>query len=303
MDGNEDLTHDLISQEDPARKRARMCAVVIAIALSVLYGVVFLARPVVSSPPWLVDALRYPSRSVYMLINSAFSMMQGERPAILTRSGIYLLLVAGLVPWAVLGMIRRGRPSDLGFRRPNRYAWRFLAIGYVCSIPFQVWMVRGSGFANPYLGQLERAGAAAFILYYCVNMLTEHFCLHGVILGVCRWDHRWPPPAPTVERDETDSGGRLLRWVGLAQPTDGARGIRGITRWLGLPDGCLPAMMTSTLLFGLVHLGKNPRELVLSLPGGLALAYIAYRSNTWLTTFVLHLATAGTALLMILLWN
>jgi membrane protease YdiL (CAAX protease family) len=72
-----------------------------------------------------------------------------------------------------------------------------------------------------------------------------------------------------------------------------------LTRWIGLPADCVPAILTSTTLFGLVHVGKDPRELLLSLPGGVALAYIAYRTNSWLTVFVLHLATAGTAFLMI----
>lgn len=272
--------------------------VAVAIVLSALYGLIFLARPVLSEPTWLRHAANYPSRAVYALIDDLLRLVGSDPPTML-RSGLYLFLVAGVVPWVVVALLGRGRPADVGLRRPNRYAWRFLCVGYLISVPFQMWMVRGPGFASPYLREFERAGITAFILYYCVNMLTEHFCLHGVVLGVCRPGHRWPPPAPTGPV-HTNLRSGLLRWIGLAQPTTGIVGLRRIIRWIGLPDGCLPALLTSAMLFGLVHLGKNPRELLLSLPGGLVLAYIAYRTNSWLTPFILHLATAGTAFLMIL---
>ena len=61
----------------------------------------------------------------------------------------------------------------------------------------------------------------------------------------------------------------------------------------GLPDGCLVAIVCSGFLFAAVHLGKNPRELLLSLPGGLASAYLAYRCNSWLVPATLHVAVAA----------
>ena len=59
--------------------------------------------------------------------------------------------------------------------------------------------------------------------------------------------------------------------------------------------------MISALLFAAVHLGKDPRELILSLPGGIALGYISYRTNTWLIPFLLHASTAGMACALMLL--
>jgi membrane protease YdiL (CAAX protease family) len=69
-----------------------------------------------------------------------------------------------------------------------------------------------------------------------------------------------------------------------------------IARWLGLPEGCLWAMTLQALLFGLVHFGKAPAELLMSFPGGLALAYVAYRCNSFLVPMLLHAATALTTL-------
>jgi membrane protease YdiL (CAAX protease family) len=87
----------------------------------------------------------------------------------------------------------------------------------------------------------------------------------------------------------------------MAQPLGEARGFSRITCWLGLPTGCPIAIFASAALFGLIHGTKDFRELLLSIPGGIALAYLAYRTNSWLTPFVLHALTAGTACAM-LLW-
>ena len=46
----------------------------------------------------------------------------------------------------------------------------------------------------------------------------------------------------------------------------------------------------------MVHLGKDWREAVLSLPGGIAVAYVAYRGDSWGIPFLLHALTAGTTL-------
>ena len=62
-----------------------------------------------------------------------------------------------VVPWLGLILAGGGRPYDLGFRRPNRVGWRVLFVGYVVSVPFLVWMARGSDFAAYYLPQLRRA--------------------------------------------------------------------------------------------------------------------------------------------------
>ncbi len=247
-------------------------------------------------------AMAYPSRCAYGLIDWTFAVASIKLDVPELRRGAYLVLVAGLVPWAVLALIGRGRPYDLGFRKPNLYGWRIILLGFLISLPFLVWMVHGKGFGTPYLAELERAGTVAFVLYYLANMTTEHFLLHGVLLAVCRVGQKWPPPAP-VRAVTVARLGRVLNWVGLAQPTGSLRGPRRLTRWMGLPDGCVAAILVSTILFGLVHLGKDPRELTMSLPGGLALAWIAYRTNTWLTTLILHLATAGTTCLMIVALN
>lgn len=270
----------------------------LGIAGSIVYCHLFLVRLDARWPDSFRRLCVTVSNSLRRAIGSTLGQLGWDTPGPPLSNGIYLFLAVGVLPYLIASLSGRWRLSDLGLRVPNRLAWRTIGLGFVLSLPFLWWMTGGERFAGPYLAELRRAGALAFCLYYLVNMLTEHFLIHGVVLGMCRRDGRWPV-APKVCEDGASGFRRVLRWLGLAQPTEGAAGTVGVMRWMGLPAGCVPALVTSTLLFALVHWGKDSRELLLSAPGGLALAYIAFRTNSWLTPFLLHLITAGAACLMI----
>ena len=274
-------------------------SIALAIGLSVVYCTAFFVGPRASWPAAIRDAMRNAPRCTFLVMDWGFQHL-GMAPARnQLRAGIYLVAMTVIVPWIVMAVLGRGRPSDIGFRRPNRFGWRLTALSYLISLPFLLWMAGGAKFATQYLSELKRAGAVPFLVYYLVNMAGEHFLLHGVILAACRAGRRWPVTGPTLP--VTARGVRaFLQRLGLAQPTEDAKLPRRLTRWIGLRDGCVPPILASATLFGLVHVGKDPRELLLSLPGGLALAYLAYRSNTWLIPFIIHTATAGTALLILL---
>ena len=295
--------HCLTDATETAAVSARLAgsrlSISAAIGLAAAYCLLFLVQPPESWPVPLRTAMHPPSQWVYHGIDATISVLGLEHSSPQLRGAAYLVVVAGVVPWLAMALIGRGHPRAMGFRRPNRYAWRMGSVGYLIAFPALVWMVNSPGFAGSYLGELRRAGAVSFTLYYLANMLTEHFFLHGLLLALFRYRRRWPHPAPVAV---TTSTGLLaaLEWLGLAQSTEGTCGWKRCTRWMGLPNGCVPAVLASAALFGLVHLGKDPRELLLSVPGGVALGYIAYRTNTWLTTFFLHVATASTALLMIM---
>lgn len=216
---------------------------------------------------------------------------------------VKLTVVSGLLPWLAMAAIGRWRPSEMGTRIPNRYGWRVLVVAYVIAMPFLFWMVRGADFADTYLPAWRRS-ASIFLGYYLTNMLWEHFLFHGVMLAAFRGDRRWPAAAP-IDGAPRTGWIRPLHWIGLAQTrgkTEDARAgaWQRTVRWFGLPQGCVFAIVGSGLLFGFIHWGKDARELVLSLPGGVAMAYLAYRTNSWLVPFLLHLATAGTAFIILL---
>ena len=103
-------------------------------------------------------------------------------------------------------------------------------------MPRFFWMVVGVGFADYYPPQL-RLGASAFLTYYAVNMISEHFLFHGVMLAALRRGVRWPSPAK-VNTEPACGWNRPLRWIGLAQPIADERGagrVPQFVEWL-LPD-------------------------------------------------------------------
>lgn len=310
-------------------------------SLALVLGAAYCLTFLVSGDGWLptvmVEKLRVPRGLLWGALRSLIGTeISGAREWI---DGGYLAIVGIGGPWLVMALLGRGRPRVIGVRRPNRFGGRMLVVAFACSLPFLWWMVGGSGLADYYLPHLRRAGAFAFLTYYTINMLGEHFLLHGVMLAALRPGLRWPDaaPSPSITNEPTVSATelsllvRFLRWIGWAQPeaneesfrraegsspgggqawngesalrsrTRLARGWNSVRTWIGLPRGCLLGVIGSALLFALVHVGKDPRELVLSLPGGIALAYLAYRTDSFLTPFFLHLATAGTALGMMLM--
>ncbi len=289
--------------------------VVAAVVLAGAYVVCFLVRGLDRGQLPLLDAAKVVRRWMHSRISDGFEILGVASASPELRDGVYLLAIGLLIPWLIAALLGVGRPSDIGFRRPNRFAWRIVLVGYTLAIPFLWWIIHSPGFATGYLPHYERAGTA-FLGYYLTNMFAEHFLFHGFMLGVFRVGHRWPGPAPVMEPTRSGARGCLV-WLGLAQsapivPVSCGTGLQPVksqvenpchtpvTRWLGLPGGCWPAIVVSATLFYAVHLGKDPREALMSLPGGVALAYIAYRTNSWLTPFVLHLLTAVTALLMLL---
>lgn len=205
-------------------------------------------------------------------------------------------VVMGLVvPWLVMAAISRGRPRDIGLRAPNRIGWRLIPLAYLLSVPALFLMARAPSTRLWYEKQLAGRSMLDLLGTYLVVIVAEHFTFHGVLLGLLRSDRRWP----VIEKDAAVEGPfwqKALRFVGLAQPTSGRAGADKAMGWLGLPEGCLAAMVYSAAVFGVCHIGKSPSEALLSFPGGLALGYVAYRSNSLLVPLALHVATGLTAL-------
>lgn len=253
----------------------------------------------VHAPQWFPAIIGQTSQeartSIFTALHRAMTLLTGSARGSEVVTTIYLVVFAGALP-LLLSRAAGRRPADLGWQKPNRLALRYFVLGFAFSCPFLLWMVQSPTIANSYLGQLRRLGFPLFAAFYFLNMLTEHLLLHGVVLGLGRPDGRWgrpaviPPAGPGLLK--------TLRYLGMAVPYAG-----NPSQWLGLAPGCLVPMFVSALLFGMVHLGKDTRELMLAFPGGLAQAYIAFRSNSWLTPFAIHLATASMALIMMLVAN
>lgn len=269
------------------------------VLFAVLYTGWFLVFPSREWPQTVRSVMLWPRPIVNQSVQQALHTVGVDTVTREWRHGAYFFLIMAVVPVVLLAVLGRWRPADFGFRLPNRIAWRVLIFSYIFSLPFNWWMVHSPGFSDPYLSRLDRAGVTAFLAYFLFVFFAEHLYCQGVVLAWCRSDWRWPRP-PGLAADCPGGLGRALQWLGWRQPVGDAKGIRAMTRWIGLPDGCLTAVIVGGLLFGAVHLGKDPRELLLSIPGGTALAYIAFRTNSWTVPFALHATNAATSLLMMI---
>ncbi len=257
--------------------------------------------------PWNWKSVHH--RSLYKLQNQAREFtMDALKPAYrligfeeTNRYALhagYLILTGVAIPWLAWHMLGRGQLGTLGVRSINRVGWRILFVSYIVALGPVLWMAQSPGFDRYYLDQIERISGRGFLAYYFFSLIAEHFLCQGFILAAFRVGGRWP-----ASPDHTDGGSNraiaCFRWIGLAQPTSGATGMRAVRRWLGLRPHCAIPILFAGFVFGLLHLGKDPREFMLSFPGGVALAYIAYRTNSLFTPMLLHTATAGTAMLAI----
>ncbi len=273
----------------------------LAVVVVTLYSTIFIARISAFVPNEYRSIALAPSKAIRSGIDQVVKFAGIKDFNRDVRAVTYLVIVAGVIPLIATWTLRR-RFCDVGTRWPNRYGLRMIVIAILLATPFLVWMVNSPEIAKSYVAEWKRNAPAVFLACYTFNMLTEHFLIQGVILGFCHTSGRWPTSVPTsITHGHSHSSNivvRFLGWLGLAQPIDRDSTTNPLAQWLGLPRGCFAAILTSALVFGLIHVGKDVRECILSFPGGLAIAYIAYRTDSWLTPFFIHASTAGIAFAM-----
>ncbi len=283
----------------PAHTWQNWLAPLLAICLTTIYVGLVIAAPLPFLGTTVADFGAALQSYLRGLISDSLRQLGFQKPSFFLRHGTYLIAYGLAVPWIVATVISRGRPRDLGIRLPQAPAGRLLALSVCIAMPFLIWMVFSPGIADDYVPQFRR-GMIPAMSYYLANMSAEHFLLHGLALALFRPGLRWPAEAPPLSPSEGHWFVRMLRWIGLAQDVEGRRGMAAVVRWMGLTEGCVPAIIGSGALFGLVHVGKDPRELLLSIPGGFASAYLAYRTGSMFLPFALHVCTGGLALLMMM---
>ncbi|MHC5110864.1 MAG: CPBP family intramembrane glutamic endopeptidase [Planctomycetota bacterium] len=286
-----------------------------------LYSGILFVIPGSWCPERLRDLWRRPRHWAGEQIEASWIQFGIPEPGINLINGTYFVLTAALIPLVILAIARRGyRPTslarqrhgsgqasslwvtllnDLGLRKPNRLCLRFLVIAVLVVTPLLWWMVRAPGVAEGYFNWVSKHGWASVAAYYVVVLFVEHLFFHGVILSLASPGGVFPTPEPLVASGR-GSVGRVLAWLGLGQ-TDTTPGEAGkVYPWLGLPRGCAFAILLAGILFGMAHAGKNPRELLLSFPGGILCGFLAIRANSWLVPWLIHLGIGGSATLMML---
>ena len=199
-------------------------------------------------------------------------------------------LVLGLCIPSVLVWLSRRRLRDVGFAWPNLLGRRLILASVVLSVPFGVYFL----FA---LNLLKSPSMATWPWAIgLVAMLPEHFLICGVTVAVLLPGRRLPEHVPLAKL-AGPWWRRGLRWLGLAQPGSSVLG------WGGLTAESLMAVTLSGMVFGVVHFGKPTPELILSFPGGMAVAYVTLRSGSIWPAIIAHWSMNLVPVAMILIYH
>ncbi len=194
---------------------------------------------------------------------------------------LVLEFAIGLVPAA--GLVAWWRSINaVGLGWPNVLGRRLIAVSVLVSVPFGFWLVRAAPTTS-------HANWAEFRETLVLMTLTipEHALICGTLVGLMLPGRRLPEVVP-VAAVTGSLPGRALRWLGLAQPSSPPGPSKALA-WFGLTPESLLAIVCSGVVFWLAHFGKpNLTEVALSLPGGIAVAYMTLRSRSIWPALIAH---------------
>jgi membrane protease YdiL (CAAX protease family) len=193
-----------------------------------------------------------------------------------------------LVVWVILGMVvptalvyLSGLTlADVGIGMPNALGWRMIVLGIVVSIPFGILLLNNKNYDT---GQNPVSPVSIMTL---LSMIPEHFLVTGVCTALMLPGRRLPSDV-SLEPVEGNFIEKSLRWLGLAQSSANADSNR-ILDWFGLTWVSLFAIVASGAVFRMIHLGKDDLELMLSFPGGVAIAYMTLRCHSIWPSVISH---------------
>ena len=193
-----------------------------------------------------------------------------------------------LVVWVILGMVVPAfllylsgiKLTDVGMGIPNSLGWRMIILGIVVSIPFGVLLLNSKNYDT---GQNPLSQDYIMSL---LSMIPEHFLVTGVCTALMFPGRRLPRDV-SLEPVEGNFIEKGFRWFGLAQSSANA-GSNRILAWFGLTWVSLFAIVASGAVFRMIHLGKDDLELMLSFPGGVAIAYMTIRCNSIWPSVISH---------------
>jgi len=181
-----------------------------------------------------------------------------------------LCFISSMVIPIIIILIRGRKLTDFGLGMLNRLGIRLTSIAILVSIPFGLWIQ----LASPYPHRLTTMYVLSLF-----NKIPEHFLILGILTALMLPHRRLPNPA-YMAPIEGSTGRKILRWLGVAQPMTIDSDNRTLA-WFGLNWTSLFAIVVSGLVFYMLHLGRaNPVEVALSLPGGMLVAYITFRTHS-----------------------
>ena len=192
-----------------------------------------------------------------------------------------LVACLGGVALPALLMRLRGRHwRDVGVRWPNMLGWRYVAIGIGVGVLMAVAFV----WERKRLSGVDLPMNIREALLLLASSVPEHLCISGFVLASLL------PRERIAKQPSLPARHGILAWLGLGAVNPTWSAWPGLFGWLGLRNwGEVAAISGAALVFGFVHLGARPIELVTSFPGGWLIAYMTLRSGSVLPAWLIHL--------------
>jgi len=199
------------------------------------------------------------------------------------------VVLGAVVPLVLMAALRR-RPADVGLGLPNRWGRRMILVGLAIVLPMAlIFAFERRAKPDPVAATI---GVREGLVLIGVSV-PEHVLLTGVAVALLLPSMRLPERTEDLAKSGAfcragrrpalpgSLRGYVLSWLGLGSPArPGDSVARRLLAWWGLePDGWW-AILGGGFLFGIVHVGARPIELVTSFPGGLLLCYVTYRSRS-----------------------
>ena len=154
-----------------------------------------------------------------------------------------------------------------------------VAVCILVALPFAFFIA----WEQPTVSEAARTGFSRPLsrkLLFVASTVPEHILITGICVASFLPRARLPA-LPALAPVEGGGTKRVLRWLGLAQPSDPGRPlIHRLLTWLGLDASAALAIAGGGILFGIVHVGARPVTLATSFPGGMAVCYVTYRSRS-----------------------
>ena len=169
----------------------------------------------------------------------------------------------------VLALNLSGRSlRQLGLGRPERGSAAVWLLGSLVAAPW-IYALAASPGARVFYREAGALAGLADGFHTVVVLLCEHVFIQGAVLATAL-----PHGFDTLRcRSALRPSTRLMRLV-----------------WV--PPAAWPAVLGQAVVFASVHLGKATEELLLSLPGGVALGWVTVRCGSVWPGVALHLLAA-----------
>lgn len=199
-----------------------------------------------------------------------------------------------LIPLFVGRFLLKMPFGKMGIRGISSSQVKVLIVLYLFALPFLVWLATREDMYYYYEFHIKET-LWKYLIWTNLHMLCEHVFLQGIFLSFLE---------PSFFEESVGE---------VAKPVNGRKEVNRVEKerrerwgkvlkdWLRVDRYYLIIFLLDGVLFMLIHVGKPLSEIFLAFPGGVFLAFLAFRFGSFLPCYLIHAMTGGTIISLIIL--